>query len=247
MLFRSAITLSATVYCFRCIAPAALPGSGGYMTPIRVTAPEGSIVNARYPAPVFGGNVETSQRVVDVVMRALQQALPDRVPAASCGTMNNVTFGGHDAARDQPFAYYETLAGGMGGGPAGEGASGLHSHMTNTLNTPIEALEHQLPVRIDRYSLRSGSGGRGEHAGGEGIVREYRFLQPAEATVLSERRELGPWGLHGAQAGAPGRNTLVTADGRETNLGAKAAIAVEPGDTLRIETPGGGGWNQPDG
>ena len=233
-----AITLSATVYCFRCIAPAELPGSGGYMAPIRVTAPEGTIVNARYPAPVFGGNVETSQRIVDVVFRALQQALPDRIPAASCGTMNNVTFGGTD------FAYYETLAGGMGGGPAGPGASGLHSHMTNTLNTPVEALEHQYPVRIDRYALRPGTGGAGEHAGGDGIVREYRFLAPAAVTVLSERRARGAWGLNGGGDGAPGRNTLVRADGREEPLAAKFALDVSPGETLRIETPGGGGWSK---
>lgn len=238
-----AITLSATVYCFRCIAPAELPGSDGYMRPIRITAPEGSIVNARYPAPVFGGNVETSQRIVDVVMRALQQALPGRVPAASCGSMNNVTFGGHDRASDRAFAYYETLAGGLGGGPEGPGASGLHSHMTNTLNTPIEALEHQFPVRIDRYALRRGSGGAGEHSGGEGIVREYRFLEPVQATVLTERRDRGPWGLGGAGEGAPGRNSVVRADGGERALPAKAAVDMKAGETLRIETPGGGGWN----
>ena len=242
-----AITLSATVYCFRCIAPAELPGSGGYMAPIRLTAPEGSIVNARYPAPVFGGNVETSQRIVDVVLGALQQALPARVPAASCGSMNNVTFGGEAPGPGGAFAYYETLAGGMGGGPAGPGASGLHSHMTNTLNTPIEALEHQLPVRIQRYALRNGSGGAGEHPGGEGVEREYRFLTEAQVTVLTERRDRGPWGLHAGGAGAPGRNTLIRADGTREALPAKAAIDVRPGDTLRIETPGGGGWSRPSG
>ncbi len=216
------------------------------MHPITVVAPEGSVVNARYPAPVFGGNVETSQRIVDVGMRALQRALPQRIPAASCGTMNNVTFGGRwDDGR--PFAYYETLAGGLGGGPSGPGASGLHSHMTNTLNTPVEALEHAFPVRIERYALRGGSGGEGTHPGGDGVVREYRFLAPVEVTVLSERREARPWGLGGAEGGAPGRNTVLRGAGGVEDVGAKAALSLDVGDVLRVETPGGGGWTPSDG
>ncbi len=240
-----AITLSATVYCFRCLGPPDLPNSAGYLRPIRVVVPPGCLLDAPWPAPVFGGNVETSQRVVDVVLRALHQALPDRVPAASCGTMSNVTFGGTDPRTGRPFAYYETVGGGAGGGPEGPGLSGVHCHMTNTLNTPVEALEHAFPLRIERYALRRGSGGAGQSPGGDGVVRTYRFLAPAEVTVLSERRRRGPWGLEGGADGEPGRNVLRVLTQRpreETDLGGKGAVDAQPGDVLRMETPGGGGW-----
>jgi N-methylhydantoinase B len=183
--------------------------------------------------------METSQRIVDVVLGALAQALPEVVPAASQGTMNNVAFGG--VAEGRPFVYYETIGGGHGAGPAGKGVSGRHSHMTNTRNTPVEALEPNLPVRVLRYSLRDGSGGSGRYSGGLGIRREYAFLAPATVTLNTERRRYRPYGLQGGQPGAAGRNRIVS-DGTETELSAKSAVRVQPGDRLIVETPGGGGW-----
>jgi N-methylhydantoinase B len=233
-----AVTLSATLYAFRCLAPPSTPTNAGVFAPVTVVAPPGTVVNARHPAPVAGGNVETSQRIVDVVLGALGQALPDRIPAASQGTMNNLAFGG------EGFAYYETIAGGAGGGPEGQGARALHTHMTNTRNTPIEALEHELPVRAARYAIRKNSGGGGRHAGGDGIVREIEFLAPATITLLGERRRRPPYGLCGGGPGAPGRDVLIR-DGVETDLPAKTTLAVHPGDRIRIETPGGGGWGRP--
>jgi N-methylhydantoinase B len=190
---------------------------------------------------VAGGNVETSQRVVDAVLGALAQALPDRIPAASLGTMNNLTVGGHDEERDAPFAYYETVGGGAGASPEGDGLSGVHVHMTNTLNTPIEALEYAYPFRVRRYALRQGSGGTGQHQGGDGLVREIEFLSPAVVTILSERRRATPYGLHGGGPGARGRNLLLR-DGEEQELPGKVEIGIEPGDVLSLRTPGGGGW-----
>jgi N-methylhydantoinase B/oxoprolinase/acetone carboxylase alpha subunit len=212
--------------------------------PISVSAPSGSVVNASFPAAVAGGNVETSQRIVDVLLAALARVLPRRIPAASCGSMNNLAFGGFDGTRARPFSYYETIAGGAGGGPNGPGASAVHTHMTNTMNTPVEALEADLPVRVCRYAVRRGSGGRGRHRGGDGIVREIEFLAAAEVTVLSERRRFAPPGAAGGAAGRRGRNTLVRANGRAARLAAKVSLRVEPGDRVRIETPGGGGWGR---
>ncbi|MDZ4700253.1 MAG: hydantoinase B/oxoprolinase family protein, partial [Rhodothermales bacterium] len=203
----------------------------------------GCLVNARPPAAVAGGNVETSQRIVDVALGALAQAMPDRVPAASQGTMNNLTIGGARADRT-PFAYYETIGGGMGAGPNADGLSGVQVHMTNTRNTPVEALEMNYPFRVTRYALRAGSGGAGFHNGGDGIVREYLFLGPATVTMLSERRRQGPPGLAGGQDGTTGRNTLIHPDGAETPLPGKFSRRFEAGDRLRIETPGGGGWGK---
>jgi N-methylhydantoinase B len=185
--------------------------------------------------------VETSQRVTDVVLGALAKAAPKLIPAASSGTMNNLSFGGWDPTRQSSFAYYETIAGGMGASARGNGHSATHTHMTNTLNTPVEAFEHQFPVRVEAYRVRRGSGGAGRFRGGDGIVRELRFLTPVEITILSDRRARGPWGLAGGGAGKPGRNTLVRA-GREIRLPGKIRLEARPGDLLRIETPGGGGW-----
>jgi N-methylhydantoinase B len=199
-------------------------------------------VNARFPAAVAGGNVETSQRIVDVLLRALAPAAPDRIPAASAGSMNNVALGG--VVDGRAFAYYETLAGGAGGGPHGPGLSAVHTHMTNTMNTPIEALEASYPLRVRRYAVRRGSGGRGHAAGGDGLVRELEFLSRAHVTLLGERRRVPPWGLAGGGSGACGRDTLLPATGRPRRLPAKSAFAVEPGDRLRIETPGGGGFGR---
>jgi N-methylhydantoinase B len=229
-----AVTLAATMYVFRCLLEEDVPFTAGILRPIRLIAPEGSVVNAVAPAAMAAGNVETSQRITDVLLGALAQAAPDRIPAASCGTMNNVSFGGAG------FAYYETIAGGMGGSPRGPGLSARHTHMTNSWNTPVEAFEHLFPVRIERYQVRRGSGGAGKHRGGDGIVREFRFLAPAEVTLLADRRARGPWGLRGGAPGAPGRDTL---NGRR--IPAKDRFQVRSGDLLRIETPGGGGWGRP--
>src|SRR5947199_5720669 len=179
------------------------------MEPIEVVAPKGTIVNANHPASVAGGNVETSQRIVDTVFKALAQALPERIPAASQGTMNNLTLGGIDPATGSPWAYYETLGGGAGGSPAGPGASGIHCHMSNTRNTPAEALEYHYPLRVRRYALRDGSGGEGRHPGGMGVVREVELLGAAAATLLTERRARGPYGLRGGGDGQPGADSVL--------------------------------------
>jgi len=237
-----AIALSAVNYCFRCLLPADLPSNAGVMRPIGVLTRAGSVVDAQYPAPVAGGNVETSQRLVDVVFGALSKVLPERVPAASCGSMNNVTFGGADPRNSgRAFAYYETLAGGAGASPDAHGADALHTHMTNTLNTPIEAFEHAYPVRITTYAIRQGSGGAGHYHGGDGVTRAYQFGAPATATLLTERRRSQPYGLQGAGPGAAGVNTLTDAQGNTTELAAKTTLEVQAGQTLTIHTPGGGG------
>jgi N-methylhydantoinase B/oxoprolinase/acetone carboxylase alpha subunit len=240
-----AVTLSATMYVFRCLIPEDVPYTAGLLRPIRVTAPERSVVNAGPPAAMAAGNVETSQRITDVLLGALAQAAPKRIPAASSGTMNNLTFGGTDPVRRQPFAYYETVAGGMGASAVSDGPSATHTHMTNSWNTPVEAFEHQYPLRIRGYRIRSGSGGRGRHRGGDGIIREYEFLTPAQVTILSDRRLRGPYGLHGGESGAPGKNLLVQGK-RVRTIPGKARFEVEPGDVLRIESPGGGGYGKPD-
>jgi N-methylhydantoinase B len=221
-----------------------VPATAGLLRPIRVIAPAGTVVNARPPCAVAGGNVETSQRIVDTLLRALARALPRLVPAASQGTMNNLSFGGVDPRTGQPFAYYETIAGGMGARPGRDGISGIHTHMTNSLNTPVEVLEHVYPVRVCRYSLRRGSGGRGRWRGGDGIVREVEFLAAAEASLLSDRRRIAPYGLAGGGPGARGKNTLIRR-GRKRKLPSKTSLHVEKGDVLRIESPGGGGWGKP--
>src|SRR5216117_2055528 len=237
-----AITASVVFYVFRTLVPFSIPSNAGGMRPLEIIAPEGTIVNARPPAAVCGGNVETSQRIVDVLYKCLAQALPGRIPAASQGTMNNFTFGGIDPRTQQPVAYYETVSGGMGARPTIDGLSGVHTHMTNSLNTPIEALEHAYPVRLVRYSLRRGSGGIGKWRGGDGVVRELRFLTRAQLTVLSERRKFAPYGLNGAGAGAPGVNLIARNDGKTEQLPSKFTRWVEEGDVLSIQTPGGGGW-----
>jgi N-methylhydantoinase B len=237
-----AITYSACFYVFRCLLAEDVPAAAGLMNPIRVVAPEGTVVNARPPAAVAGGNVETSQRIVDVLLRALAQALPAAIPAAASGTMNNLTIGGIDPRTHEPFAYYETIAGGMGARPSKDGVSGVHTHMTNSLNTPAEALEHAYPLRVRRYSLRSGSGGAGKYHGGDGIVREIEMLTDAEVTLLADRRSLEPWGLNGGGGGAVGKATIVREDGSLQELPGKFHVRLRKGERIRIETPGGGGW-----
>jgi N-methylhydantoinase B len=239
-----AITLSATFYVMKCLAAEAVPANEGLMRPIEVRAPEGSIVNANPPAAVAGGNVETSQRIVDVLLRAMARAAPDRIPAASSGSMSNLTIGGFDRFRGRHFTYYETVAGGAGAAPGRPGASGIHTHMTNTLNTPIEALEAYYPLRVTEYRIRRGSGGRGAARGGDGLVREIEALVESSASLLTERRVIAPWGLAGGGAGATGANYVVRR-GRKEKLPGKINTRLRPGDRVRIETPGGGGWGRP--
>src|SRR5688572_17727026 len=237
-----AITVSAVSYVFRCLIGGEVPASAGLMQPIEVIAPRGTVVNANPPASVAGGNVETSQRIVDVLFKALAQALPQRVPAASQGTMNNLTIGGIDTRNGQEFSYYETVAGGMGARPTADGMSGVHTHMTNSLNTPAEALEYAYPLRVREYRLRKGSGGAGKQRGGDGVVREIETLVPARMSLLCDRRKHGPYGLFGGEDGAPGTNTL----NKKHKLPAKGSYELKAGDRIRIETPGGGGWGTTD-
>jgi N-methylhydantoinase B len=214
------------------------------MRPIQVIAPQGTIVNAQPPAAVAGGNVETSQRIVDVLLRALAQAIPDRIPAAASGTMNNLTIGGIDPRTGKPFAYYETIAGGMGARPGKLGVSGVHTHMTNSLNTPVEALEYAYPLRVRRYSLRGASGGAGKYRGGDGIVREIEVLTDCEVTLLSERRTRAPWGLNGGSDAASGQTSVIRANGSVETMPAKFSTRLRKGERIRIESPGGGGWGR---
>src|SRR5579864_8303537 len=239
-----AITYSACFYVFRCLLTEDVPAAAGLMRPIRVIAPQGTIVNARPPAAVAVGNVETSQRIVDVLLRALAQAVPDRIPAAASGTMNNLTIGGIDPRTGEPFTYYETIAGGMGARPGKPGVSGVHTHMTNSLNTPAEALEYAYPLRVRSYSLRSGSGGEGKFYGGEGIIREIEVLTDCEVTLLADRRSRGPWGLSGGADGAAGKTTIVRWNGSLESMAGKFSTRLYKGERIRIETPGGGGWGQ---
>ncbi|HEX4487478.1 MAG TPA: hydantoinase B/oxoprolinase family protein [Terriglobales bacterium] len=238
-----AITYSACFYVFRCLLAEDVPATAGLMRPVKVIAPEGTIVNAKPPAAVAGGNVETAQRIVDVLLRAFAKALPDKIPAASSGTMNNLTIGGTDPRSGQPFAYYETLAGGMGARPTKAGVSGVHTHMTNSLNTPAEALEYAYPLRVRRYSLRRNSGGAGKYSGGDGVVREIEVLTDADVTLLSERRTHGPWGLNGGKDGKPGEAHLVK-DGNAKKLNGKFSMRMKKGERIRVESPGAGGWGK---
>ncbi len=239
-----AIVESAVGYVVRCLAGSDLPMNAGAFAPLAIIVPPGSLLDAQIPHAVAAGNVETSQRVVDALFGALARALPDSIPAASQGTMNNVTFGGRHPATGKPFAYYETVGGGAGAGPeAVEAASGVHVHMSNTRNTPVEALEYAFPIRIEQYSLRRGSGGAGQHPGGAGLRRDIRFLVPAKVTVLSERRRRAPYGLQGGAPGACGRNVLMRND-TEEELPGKFTRAMDAGDVLSIQTPGGGGWGE---
>ncbi len=235
-----AVTVSATSYVFRCLIAEDVPFTAGLMRPVRVIAPEGTVVNALAPAAMAAGNVETSQRITDALLGALARAAPGRIPAASSGTMNNISFGGWDPVRRRPFTWYETVAGGMGASASSPGPSATHTHMTNSWNTPVEAFEHQYPLRVRRYAIRHGSGGAGRRRGGDGIVRELEFLAPAEVTLLADRRKRGPYGLAGGGAGRPGRNILVRGGGRRA-LPGKIRFEARAGDRLRVESPGGGG------
>ncbi len=238
----SSVTRSAVCYCFFCLVGEGYPVNAGSLMPVNIQIPLGSLLQPVPPAPVAAGNVETSQRVVDVVLGALSQALPGVIPAAGCGTMNNLSMGslGQDAME---FTYYETIGGGMGAGPGCDGLSGVQVHMTNTLNTPVEALEQTYPLRIERYGLRPGSGGRGRFQGGDGIIRRYRFLAPCKCSLLTERRRFSPYGLKGGLSGRKGENLFLRkGSSKFERLPGKCVRDAYPGDILEIRTPGGGGW-----
>ena len=236
------VTAAAVYYVFRCLLPPQAPACAGSFRPISLSAAEGSLLNASYPAAVAAGNVETSTRIVDVVLGALAQAIPEIIPAASHGSMNNLAMGSTADRADQVWDYYETIGGGMGAGASTDGLDAVQTHMTNTLNTPIESLEMAYPVRIQRYQIRRGSGGRGLRSGGDGLVREFEFLKPASTTLLTERRSHAPWGLQGAGNARPGRNLL-----NQREVRAKDFLSLQAGDILTIETAGGGGWGRASG
>jgi len=241
-----AITVSAVSYVFRCLLGDDVPASAGLMDPIEVIAPKGTVVNAVHPASVAGGNVETSQRIVDVLFRALAFGLPDRIPAASQGTMNNLTIGGIDSRTGsvaREFSYYETVAGGMGARPELDGMSAVHTHMTNSLNTPAEALEYAYPLRVREYRIRKRSGGRGKHRGGDGVIREIETLVPSRMSLLADRRTHGPYGLAGGDHGKSGDAAIIR-DGQAVKLKSKGSWELKAGDRVRIETPGGGGFGK---
>jgi len=238
-----AITTSAVFYVVALLADGSVPANRGMMDPVDIAAPEGSIVHCRFPAGVAGGNVETSQRIVDVLLAALAQGLPDRVPASSCGSMTNVALGGYDVERRRYFSYYETVGGGAGGGPQGRGCSAVQTHMTNTRNTPVEILESYYPLKVLHYRVRRGSGGTGRHPGGDGTDREIEVLCDSRLSLLAERRSNRPPGAAGGQPGKPGRDT-VRRNGRWRRLQAKSNVELSAGDRLRVQTPGGGGWGR---
>jgi N-methylhydantoinase B len=239
-----AITVSAVAYVFRCLVTSDVPASAGLMEPLKVIAPYGSVVNALHPASVAGGNVETSQRIVDVLFKALSRAIPDRIPAASQGTMNNLTIGGLDPRNGKEFSYYETVAGGMGARPTLDGMSGVHTHMTNSLNTPAEALEYAYPLRVREYRIRKGSGGKGKHCGGNGVIREVEVLGAARMSLLADRRKRPPYGLHGGEPGDAGADSIRQEGAKKKAIAAKGSWVLEAGDLVRIETPGGGGFGK---
>ncbi len=235
------VTYAAVVYSVRSIIEGEIPVNEGFYSIVEVIAPEGTIVNPKKPAPVSGGNVETSQRIADVVLKALSEIAPDRVPAAGSGTMMNVMIGGEDPLIGY-WAYYETIGGGTGGRPGKDGVSGVHVNMTNTMNTPIEIAERIYPIIYTAYKIREGSRGRGRFRGGDGIIRSFRVLRPARLSIMSERIKRPPWGLHGGEPGKPGKIVIRKRDGRELMMPSKFSIELEEGDEVMIETPGGGGW-----
>jgi N-methylhydantoinase B len=236
------ITRSAVYYVLRCLVPEEIPFNAGCFEAVEIRIPPGTVLSARHPAAVAGGNVETSQRAVDLLLAALAQALPGRIPAQSCGTMTNLTLGGRDPGTGSPFTYYETIAGGMGASKSSPGMSGVHTHMTNSLNTPIEAMEQEYPLQVVTYRVRRGSGGAGKRRGGDGVVREIRFLAAGRGALLAERHRIPPKGSAGGRPGKPGGAWRIGR--RNRRLGSKVSFELHAGESLRVETPGGGGWGR---
>ncbi|MFP4641997.1 MAG: hydantoinase B/oxoprolinase family protein [Dehalococcoidia bacterium] len=242
------VTLSATYFAVKSIIDPDGPMNEGILTPIKVSAPEGSLLNPRSPAPVSGGNLETSQRIADVVLKALARAVPGRVPAASQGTMNNLNVGGFDSQRKKEWTFVETIGGGSGARQGSDGVDGIHVNMTNTMNTPVEAIEQYYPVLFQQYELRPGTGGRGKWHGGDGIIRAWKLLGPsAEVTVIGDRHKVPPWGLEGGEPGEVGRYWVRKADGTEYQIRSKMTLRLSEGDTLFMGTPGGAGYGLADG
>ncbi len=241
-----AVTMSSSYYVLRCITNPDIPSNDGSYKPLEIIAPIGTIVNATYPSAVVGGNVETSQRIVDVLLKALSEAIPKKVTAASQGTMNNVSIGGIIKETGEMFTFYETIGGGAGAGFNHHGESGVHTHMTNTMNTPIEEIERRFPIMILEYSIRENSGGIGKWKGGDGIRRVYKFLTKATVSLLGERHRTAPWGLFGGENGKPGVYYLLKENGDKIILNSKQTVDVREGDVLVIETPGGGGYKKPE-
>ena len=240
------MTHSAVFFALKVVTDAGIAANAGAFRPVTIRIPRGSVLDAVSPAAVCAGNTETTQRVADVVLMALAQCAPHRVPAASQGTMNLISVGGRDPRSGKPYTYIETIGGGQGGRPMGPGQDGLQCNMTNTMNTPVEALEIAYPLRVERYELRDGSGGAGLHPGGCGVVRAIRILDhDARVSLQSDRRHSQPYGLHGAAPGQTGRNSVIDAAGRTLEQPGKASITLRPGDCIVVETPGGGGWNDP--
>jgi N-methylhydantoinase B len=239
------VTLSCSYYVLRSITDPTIPANEGTYRPLTVYAPEGCLLNAKFPAAVAGGNVETSQRIVDVLLKAFANIVPDRVPAACQGTMNNICIGGMDPKTGEPFSFYETIGGGYGGRKGLDGLDGIHSHMTNTMNTPIEEIEARYPIMILKYSLREDSGGAGQWRGGLGIERIYKILCEATLSTLGERHKTAPWGLFGGKPGEPGEYLVIKKDGREVKLRSKCIFKLDKGDVIIIRTPGGGGYGDP--
>ncbi|NHJ05614.1 MAG: hydantoinase B/oxoprolinase family protein [Candidatus Heimdallarchaeota archaeon] len=240
-----AVTLSGSYYVVRSITDPTIPANEGLYRHLTVIVPEGTLLNAKPPAAVVGGNVETSQRVVDTLLKAFAKIMPDRIPAASQGTMNNLIIGGIDN-EDNPFTFYETICGGTGGSALFDGVDGIHSNMTNTMNTPIEEIEARYPLIVEEYSFRSNSGGKGKQRGGVGVVRAFRTLVPVIVSVLGERQKFNPWGLNGGEDGVNGLYYKLTKNNVKTIVNGKSSFTLEPGERIIINTPGGGGWGNPD-
>jgi len=240
------VTLAACYYVVKCVTDPTIPSNDGCYRPVSVEVPEGSVLNPKAPAPVAGGQVETGQRIVDVLFRALAQALPDRVPAASQGTMNNVTVGSYDPITGEGWSFYETIGGGMGARPGLDGIDSIHTHMTNTMNTPIEVIERNYPIRVTRYELRPDSSGAGEWRGGAGTVREWVLTGgTATVSVMAERNSTAPWGLLGGRPGVSGEYWITSKDGTEAKIPSKCTVRLSQGEGLRVLTPGGGGLGAP--
>ncbi len=239
------MTYSAVFFAVKILADPEIPVNAGTFRSVELKIPEGSFLAARPPAAVCAGNTETTQRVADTVLKVCAQFAPDRVPAASQGTMNLIGIGGHDPRGAGAYTYIETIGGDQGGRPMGPGDDGIQCNMTNTMNTPVEALEITYPLRVERYELRDGSAGPGKHRGGAGLVRAIRILDhTARVSLQSERRRFAPYGLHGGGDGKPGRNAIIHADGTVEEASGKATLSLGPGEIVVVETPGGGGWRR---
>ncbi len=241
------MTWSASLFALKLATDPDIPVNGGTVRPIAITVPEGCFLNARFPAAVSAGNTETTQRVCDTVLKAAAQFAPDRIPAAGQGTMNLIGVGGTDPRTGRPFTYIETIAGGEGGSPWADGSDGVQVNMTNTMNTPIEALEISYPLRVTRYELRPDSAGAGQRRGGLGVIRAVQAVgAPVRVSLSSDRRVGAPYGLGGGEDGARGRNTLLDAAGERSDLPGKITFDLQAGETVIVETPGGGGWGPPE-